>query len=117
MARTIAFELRADSQDFSGGTLFVPHLNPDAYDVKAALDDGGGKIVLHPDPEPPKPPADDASQATREKYAEKVEDEQRRAAGEARLVEALDNFPALKRAAADTAESGSASNSKAKGSS
>lgn len=79
----VAFELRADAEDFSAGSTSLP--GGDTYDVGEALQAGNGKITLNPDT------ADRKDQEAQEK-------ENRRAAREVAIVEALDRFPALKRA-------------------
>lgn len=84
----VAFELRADSEDFSGGSTSLP--GGEAFNVGDALQAGNGKINLNPDPGD-------------RKEAEAQEKENRRAARDARIVEALDKFPALKRTSADAA--------------
>lgn len=72
----VAFELRSDVEDFSGGSV---SLAPDAevYDVGEALQKSDGKIVLDPTPK------------------NDSESEVERAAKDAAIVEALRNHPAL----------------------
>ena len=71
-----AFALRAGVEDFSGGTVSLP--GGEAFNVGEALDSGGGKIVLDPDP-----------QSDSEK-------ERERAARDSQIIEALSGYPALK---------------------
>lgn len=98
----VAFELREDHADvFIGGSVALADLK--TYDVKEALDAGGGKIVLSPEPDPKKAESDDES---------KRQAEHDRVLREQNLVVALDHFPALKRAAVDS--NGSKSKSTAK---
>jgi hypothetical protein len=84
----VTFELRADAQDFSGGSVALS--NGDTYNVGEALDKGGGKITLDP-----------GLHITEKTSAEKAEEERRRASADARLVDVLDSYPALKRTTSD----------------
>lgn len=78
----VAFELRADAEDFSAGSTSLA--GGEIYDVGDALKAGNGKIVLNPD-------------AGERKDPDAQEKENLRAHRDSRLIEALDNFPALKR--------------------
>lgn len=96
----VAFELRAEYEDFSGGTVALP--GGEAFDVGAALKDGGGKIVLDPEPKPKKA-------AKGDEPAQYDAEELERAAKVQRTVDVLTDYPALK---TTSAGGGSASTAK-----
>lgn len=91
----VAYGLRADVEDFSGGSASLP--NGELFDVGEALKDGGGKIVLDPAPREIKGDSEKAQNARAE--------EAERAHGDEVLIDTLERHPALKRVAvsADTA--------------
>ena len=93
----VAFELRADHSDFDGGTVALP--GGESFDVGAALKDGGGKISLDPVP---------AQKKGEEAQAKETE----RAAEDERIVQTLDSYEALKRAAAESTGGGGSTTSK-----
>jgi hypothetical protein len=87
----VAFELRADAAEFSGGTVSLP--GGEAFDVGEALKDGD-KIVLDPDA---KSPGKDKETGEQRPPTDK---EAERAARAVQIIDALDAYPALKRVAA-----------------
>lgn len=89
MADVIAFELRSEYEDFSGGNVSI--FDGQLYDVGEALEAGEGKIVLGT-----------AARKTDDDQIPEAEEE--RAYRDARIVDALDKYPALKRCSADDAE-------------
>lgn len=82
----VAFELRADAEEFSGGTVSLP--DGEMFNVGEALEEGKGKIVL--DPEQAEIPGKG------KEADEKREEEGKRAAHESNVIEALTRYPALK---------------------
>lgn len=78
----VAFELRADAEDFSAGSTSLP--GGEVYDVGDALKAGNGKITLNPDAGERKD-----EDAQRKEYDRALRDQ--------RIAEALDNFEGLKR--------------------
>lgn len=93
----VAFELRADHEDFSGGSIALT--DGEAFDVGKALQEGGGKIVLDPSP------------ATR-KGEDAQAEENARAARDELIADALRNYPALKTTTVESAPAASTSKKK-----
>jgi hypothetical protein len=85
----VAYEARSGFEGLSGS---VQLPNGEAYDVGEALKDGGGKIVLNPDPGERK--SDDAQ-----------EKENQRAAEERQIAESLALFEGLKTTTVDSPKS------------
>lgn len=79
-----AYELRAGVKEFSGGSVALP--NGEAFDVGAALESGGGKIVLETEP------------------SSDSEKERERAYRDDQIAGALEGYPALKRTSAGDTE-------------
>jgi hypothetical protein len=86
----IAFELRADVEEFAGGTVSLP--GGEAFNVGEALEEGSGKIIVDPTPAALKRSKGESAE---DFEARRVEDEQR-AFDAMQLVEALNRYPALK---------------------